>query len=191
MLNHAQDRGLAVGAVVSTGNEVDLGWADYVDYLLDQPVTRVVLSFVEPFRQPGRLVEVARKAARLGKPMVIAKIGRTEAGRRAAASHTASLVGTDAAYSAAFRQLGIMRVDDVDEMLDLAAYFSVGRLPAGRRHGGVDRLRRGRRLVGRRVRGARARSYPSQSRPPRPPFARSSRPTAAFATRLTSPLRRR
>jgi acetate---CoA ligase (ADP-forming) len=133
LLNHAQDRGLAVGAVISTGNEVDLGWADYVDYLLDQPGTRVVLSFVEAFRQPGRLVQVARKAARLGKPLVIAKIGRTDAGRRAAASHTASLVGTDAAYSATFRQLGIIRVDDVDEMLDLAAYFSVGRLPAGPR----------------------------------------------------------
>ena len=132
LLNHAHDRGLAVGGVVSTGNEVDLGWADYVDYLLDQPGIRVILGFVEAFRQPRRLIEVARKAARLGKPIVVAKIGRTEAGRRAAASHTASLVGADAAHSAAFRQLGIQRVDDVDEMLDLAAYFSVGRLPAGR-----------------------------------------------------------
>jgi acyl-CoA synthetase (NDP forming) len=132
LLNHAHERGLAVGSVVSTGNEVDLGWADYVDYLLDQPGIRVVLGFVEAFRQPGRLVDVARKAARLKKPMLIAKIGRTEAGRRAAASHTASLVGADTAYSAAFRQLGIQRVDDMDEMLDLAAYFSVGRLPAGR-----------------------------------------------------------
>jgi acetate---CoA ligase (ADP-forming) len=133
LLNHAQDRGFGVGAVVSTGNEVDLGWADYVDDLLDQPATRVVLGFVEAVRQSRRLVEVARKAARLEKPILIAKIGRSEVGRRAAASHTASLVGTDAAYSGAFRQLGILRVDDVDEMLDLAAYFSVGRLPAGRR----------------------------------------------------------
>jgi len=112
---------------------VDLGWADYVDYLLDQPGTRVVLGFVEALRQPGRLVDIARKAARLRKPILVAKIGRSEAGRRAAASHTASLVGSDAAYSGAFRQLGILRVDDVDEMLDLAAYFSVGRLPTGRR----------------------------------------------------------
>lgn len=133
LLNHAHDRGLAVGAVVSTGNEVDLSWIDYADYLLDRPEIRVVLGFVEAFRQPDRLVEVARKAARLRKPIVIAKIGRSEAGRRAAASHTASLVGADAAYSAVFRQVGIMRVDDVDEMLDLAAYFSNGRLPEGRR----------------------------------------------------------
>ncbi|MCA1646314.1 MAG: acetate--CoA ligase family protein [Chloroflexi bacterium] len=133
LLNHAQERGLAIGAVISTGNEVDLGWADYAEYLLDRPDIRVILGFVEAFRQPDRLVRIAHKAARLRKPMVIAKIGRSEAGRRAAASHTASLVGADAAHSAAFRQLGIMRVDDVDEMLDLAAYFSVGRLPPGRR----------------------------------------------------------
>src|SRR6266849_6534516 len=132
LLNHAEDRGLAVGAVISTGNEVDLGWCDYVDYLLDQSSTRVILGFVESFRQPERLIAVAHKAARLRKPIVLAKMGRTDAGRRAAASHTASLVGSDAAYSAAFRQLGILRVDDVDEMLDLAAYFCVGRLPAGR-----------------------------------------------------------
>jgi acyl-CoA synthetase (NDP forming) len=133
LMNHAQDRGLGIGAVVSTGNEVDVGWADYVDYLLDDPTCRVVLGFVESFRQPERLVEVARKAARLRKPLVLAKIGRSEAGRRAAASHTASLVGSDTAYAAAFRQLGIVRVDDVDEMCDVAAYFSLGRLPAGPR----------------------------------------------------------
>ncbi|HEV7666173.1 MAG TPA: acetate--CoA ligase family protein [Chloroflexota bacterium] len=133
LMNHAHDRGLAVGAVVSTGNEVDLGWADYVDYLLDDPSCHVILGFVESFRRPRRLLDVARKAAHLKKPLVVAKIGRSEAGRRAAASHTASLVGSDAAYSAAFRQLGMVRVDDVDEMCDVAAYFSVGRLPAGRR----------------------------------------------------------
>src|SRR5438445_1486263 len=130
LLNHAEDRGLAVGSVISTGNEVDLGWCEYVDYLLDQPRTRVILGFVESFRQPERLIAVAHKAARLAKPIVLAKMGRTDAGRRAAASHTASLVGSDAAYSAAFRQLGILRVVDVDEILDLAAYFLVGRLPA-------------------------------------------------------------
>ena len=132
LLNHAKERGLAVGSVISTGNEVDLGWCDYVDYLLDQSSTRVILGFVESFRQPEHLIAVAHKAARLRKPIVLAKMGRTDAGRRAAASHTASLVGSDAAYSAAFRQLGILRVDDVDELLDLAAYFCVGRLPAGR-----------------------------------------------------------
>ena len=133
LLNHAQDRGLAIHSVSSTGNEADLTWADYVDYLLDQDDVRVVLGFVEAIRQPTRLIQVARKAARLKKPLVVAKIGRSEVGKRAAASHTASLVGPDAAYAAAFRQLGVLRVDDVDEMLDLAAYFSTAPLPAGNR----------------------------------------------------------
>lgn len=133
ILNQGREMGLAFGAVVSTGNEVDLAWLDYVDWLLDDPGIRVVLGFVEGLRRAERLPAVARKAARLGKPIVVAKIGRSEAGRRAAASHTGSLVGSDTAYAAAFRQLGILRVDDVDEMLDLAAYVCVGRLPAGRR----------------------------------------------------------
>jgi acetate---CoA ligase (ADP-forming) len=133
LLNHAQDRGLSVGSVLSTGNEVDLTWTEYVEYLLDQADIRVVLGFVEAVRQPERLVQVARKAARLKKPLIVAKMGRSEPGRRAAASHTASLVGSDAAYSAVFRQLGILRVDDVDDMLDLAAYFCTAPPPAGRR----------------------------------------------------------
>lgn len=131
LMNHAEDRGLAIGPVVSTGNEVDLSWTDYVDFLLDDESCKVVLGFVESFRHPADLVNVARKAARLRKPLVVAKIGRSDAGRRAAASHTGSLVGSDAAYSALFDQLGIVRVDDVDEMCDLAAFFSAGRLPAG------------------------------------------------------------
>jgi acyl-CoA synthetase (NDP forming) len=84
-------------------------------------------------RHAERLVAVARKAAQLRKPLVVAKIGRSEAGRRAAASHTASLAGSDAVYSAVFRQLGVLRVDDVDELLDTAAFLSIGRLPTGSR----------------------------------------------------------
>ena len=133
ILNQGRELGLGFGAVVSTGNEVDLGWLDYVDWLLDDPQIRIVLGFLEGFRKADRLRAVAAKAARLGKPIVVAKIGRSEAGRRAAASHTGSLVGSDATYSAAFAELGILRVDDVDEMLDVAAYFCAGRRPAGRR----------------------------------------------------------
>ncbi len=127
------ERGLGFSLVISTGNDADLGWPDYVEYLLDDPATRVILGFVEGLRDARRLIAVAARAAELGKPLVIAKIGRSDAGRRAAASHTGNLVGSDDAYTAAFRQLGVVRVDDVDELLDAAAYFSHGRLPAGRR----------------------------------------------------------
>jgi acyl-CoA synthetase (NDP forming) len=133
LLRRGMERGLRFSLVVSTGNDADLGWSDYVDYLLDDPSTRVILGFVEGLRDARRLIGVAARAAALGKPLVIAKIGRSVAGQRAAMSHTGNLVGSDDAYSAAFRQLGVVRVDDVDEMLDVAAYFSHGRLPAGRR----------------------------------------------------------
>jgi acetate---CoA ligase (ADP-forming) len=133
LLNRGRDLGLTCGAVVSTGNEVDLGWLDYVDYLLDQPSIRVVLGFVEGLRGRQRLAEVADKAARLRKPIVVAKMGRSEAGRRAASAHTGSDTGSDAEYDRLFRELGVLRVDDVDDMLDLAAFLSIGRLPTGRR----------------------------------------------------------
>jgi acetate---CoA ligase (ADP-forming) len=133
LLNRGRDLGLTCGAVVSTGNEVDLGWVDYVDYLLDQPSIRVVLGFIEGLREAGRLAEVGRKAARLRKPIVVAKVGRSEAGRRAASAHTGSDTGAEAEYARLFDELGIMRVEDVDDLLDLAAMLSLGRPPAGPR----------------------------------------------------------
>jgi acyl-CoA synthetase (NDP forming) len=135
ILNHGREQGLEFGAVVSTGNEVDLDWLDYAEYLLDQPAIRVILGFVEGFRRPEHVAAVAQKAARSGKPLILAKIGRTPAAANAAANHTGSDVGDDLQYDAAFRRLGILRVEDVDEMLDLANYFSIGRLPSGRRLG--------------------------------------------------------
>lgn len=133
IMDRGRQRGLTFGPVVSTGNEVDLEWLDYVDHLLDDPSIRVVLGFVEGLRHPERLAEVAHKAARLRKPLVVAKIGRSEVAARAAAAHTGSMVGSEAEYATAFRRLGIIRVDDVDEMLDVASYLCVGRLPAGPR----------------------------------------------------------
>ncbi|MBV9169908.1 MAG: CoA-binding protein [Chloroflexi bacterium] len=136
ILNHGREVGLDFGAVVSTGNEVDLGWLDYASYLLEQPHIRVILGFVEGLRGRAEDLEhVAEKAAQLRKPIIIAKIGRTRAAANAAANHTGSDVGDDQWYDRTFRRLGIIRVEDVDEMLDLAAYFGVGRLPSGRRLG--------------------------------------------------------
>lgn len=133
LFNRGLELGLGFSTMISTGNEVDLEALDYVDSMLDDPNTQVVLAFIEAFRHGRRLIATARKAAERGKPLVVAKVGRSEAGRRSAASHTGSLAGSDEAYAAAFRQLGVVRVEDVEEMLDAAAYFSVGRLPPGRR----------------------------------------------------------
>jgi acyl-CoA synthetase (NDP forming) len=133
LFNRGMELGLGFSLVVSSGNEADLTFLDYVDHLVDDPETRVILGVVETLRGARRLIDVARRAAERGKPLVLAKIGRSPVAARAAASHTGALVGSDAAYDAAFRQLGVVRVDDVDELLDAAVCFSAGRLPAGRR----------------------------------------------------------
>jgi acyl-CoA synthetase (NDP forming) len=133
LFNRGLELGLGFSIVISTGNEVDLEALDFFEYLVEDPSTKVMLGFVESFKRPRRLIEVARRAAEAEKPLVIAKIGRSEVGRRAAISHTGSLVGSDESYDAALRQLGVIRVDDVDELLDAASFLSSRRLPAGRR----------------------------------------------------------
>ena len=108
-------------AVVTTGNEGDLESLDFVDHLLDQGETGVIVMFIEGLKSPGRFAEVAGKAADKGVPIVMMKIGRSEAGQRAAVSHTAHLTGADTAYDAIFERYGIIRVFDQEELLSVAA----------------------------------------------------------------------
>src|SRR5581483_4886998 len=102
-------------------NEADLDMVDAGEFLLDDPETGVVLMFVEQVRRGAAFVEMARRALRLGKPLIVAKIGRSAAARRAAISHTASMTGADTAYEAVFRRYGVIRGEDQDDMLDVAA----------------------------------------------------------------------
>ncbi|MBI4192500.1 MAG: acetate--CoA ligase family protein [Betaproteobacteria bacterium] len=129
----AVQHGLGFSYIVSTGNEVDLEALDYVEYMIDDPDTRVVLLLVEGLKAAHRLQAVARRAAMLGKPIVVAKFGRTAAGSRAATSHAARLTGSDSGYEAAFRRHGLIRVEDEEEMTDLASAFSRCPLPQGNR----------------------------------------------------------
>lgn len=108
-------------AVVTTGNEGDLECLDFVDHLLDDGESGVIVMFIEGLKSPGRFAEVASKAADKGVPIVIMKIGRSEAGQRAAVSHTAHLTGADTAYDAIFERYGIIRVFDQEPMLAVAA----------------------------------------------------------------------
>lgn len=133
--NRGRPKELRFSFVVSMGNEAGLESLDVLDYLLDDASTQVLLGFVEGFRTPARFAGVASKAATLQKPLVLAKVGRSEAGAAAAASHTASLAGSQRAYEAMFARYGIVPGRDVDEMLDIAAAFSFfrDRLPKGKR----------------------------------------------------------
>src|SRR5713101_453136 len=118
---------------VSAGNQTVLEAHDYVDWWLDEGSVDIFLLYLEGIRHTDRFREVAAKAALAGKPMIVAKVGRSEAGRRAAASHTGSLAHSSAVDDAIFRHHGIIRGEDLDHMLDVAAAFSFCRLPRGNR----------------------------------------------------------
>ncbi len=123
--------------VVSMGNEAGLDSLDMVEYLVGDAATQVVLVFLEGFRAPRRFPAVARAAARARKPLIVAKMGRSEAAARAAASHTASLAGSFRSYEAMFLHHGVVLADEIDQMVDIAAGFAYfgDRLPRGTRVG--------------------------------------------------------
>jgi acetyltransferase len=119
-LVRAVENGIGFSYIISTGNEADLDFTDFARYLLDDPDTRVIAGFVEGFKEADKFLEVAKLAAERGKPIVLIKIGRSELGARAARSHTAALTGADARYDAIFAQYGVIRVQDYDELLEVA-----------------------------------------------------------------------
>jgi len=133
--DRARGRNLSFRHIVTTGNEAVLEVSDLVDYMLDEGDTDVFLLLLEDVKTPEKFRRVADKALKAGKPLIVAKIGQTEPGRRAVASHTAALAGSHAAYRAIFRHHGVIEGDDFDEMIDLAAGFLAcgGKLPAGKR----------------------------------------------------------
>jgi len=128
----ARQRGLSFGYFVNSGNEADLELADLLDYVVADPRVRVVSGYIEGLKDGRRLLAVADRALELGKPVVIVKVGRSPAGARAALSHTGSLAGSDRVYSGVFRQKGIIRATQEEELLDLVSAFSLCPLPGGR-----------------------------------------------------------
>jgi acetate---CoA ligase (ADP-forming) len=133
LLNRATLSGLGVSIFVSTGNEADLTLVDFIEELLEDPGTKVIAAYAETIRGADRLLQAGRRAAELRKPIVIAKIGGSEAGSRAVQSHTGSLAGADAVYEEAFREAGIIRVDDIEDLFDLSTFLLRGRVPQGDR----------------------------------------------------------
>jgi len=119
-LVRAVENGIGFSYIISTGNEADLDFTDFARYLLDDPDTRVIAGFIEGFKRADKFLAVAKLAAERGKPIVLIKIGRSELGARAARSHTAALTGADARYDAVFAQYGVIRVQDYDELLEIA-----------------------------------------------------------------------
>ena len=117
IIRHLGGLGLGVSRFLSTGNQVDLGMADALDYLAEDPATTLVACFVEAVSDGSRFVEAARRVTAV-KPLIVLKGGRTEAGWRAAGSHTGSLAGAAEIYQAAFRRAGIVPCSETEEFLD-------------------------------------------------------------------------
>ncbi len=135
--DRARARNLAFRHIVTTGNEAVLDVADFFDYMLDEGGTDVFLLLLEDVKSPGKFKRAAEKALKLGKPLIVAKIGQSEPGRRAVISHTAALAGSAAAYRAIFEHYGLIEGRDFDEMIDIAAGFLAcgNKLPVGKRMG--------------------------------------------------------
>jgi acetyltransferase len=123
-------RELGFSCMVSSGNEVVVSSAEYLDYLVDDPATRVLVAYVEGIKDPARFLRVADRAAEAGKPLIVVKSGRSDGGSAASAAHTGTLAGSYKVQSAIFRQKGIVHCDDLDELVEAIELFSYGRPPS-------------------------------------------------------------
>jgi acyl-CoA synthetase (NDP forming) len=119
------DRGIGFSYLVSCGNQVGVGVEDYLAYMVDDPGTEVIAAFVEGFHQPHKLAHVARRARERGKPIILLKSGRSEAGRAAVLSHTGSLAGRTDILTALLRRHGYVLVSAVDELCETIGLFTV------------------------------------------------------------------
>lgn len=132
-LTRANDRSIGLSYFISSGNELDLEVADFLEYFVQDGRTRSIALVLEDLKDPLKFSRVADLAFQSGKPIVALKVGRSEKGREAAASHTGAMSGADAIYDGLFRQKGISRVFDVDDLMEVANLFARYKPPAGNR----------------------------------------------------------
>ncbi len=136
VLDYAKGQGIGFSKVVSLGNKADINANDFLAYLWHDPRTQVILLYLEDIIEGWNFLRLAREITGEGthhKPVLALKSGRTQAGARAAASHTGSLAGSDEVYETIFTQAGVIRVDTVGDLFDYARAFSSQPLPKGRR----------------------------------------------------------
>ena len=129
----ALDGGLHFRQMVTTGNEIGVSSLDFIEYFIDDAYTDIIACYIEGLKDAHRLIGVGNRALAKKKPIFAWKVGNTEQGQKAAASHTANLGGEMALYKAAFHQAGIIQVDDIQDVIDYSLAFQCGKLPAGNR----------------------------------------------------------
>jgi acyl-CoA synthetase (NDP forming) len=133
VLTRSNDRAIGLSYFISSGNELDLEMSDFVEYFLEDGKTKSIALLLEDLKDPLKFRRVADRALEAAKPIVALKVGRSEKGRQAAASHTGAMSGADALYEGLFRQRGIRRVFDLDELFEVAHLFACYRPPGGNR----------------------------------------------------------
>jgi acetyltransferase len=119
-------------AFVSTGSMLDIGWGDLIDYFGDDPNTKSILIYMESIGDARSFVSAAREVS-LRKPIIVLKAGRSEAASKAAASHTGALTGSDDVLEAAFRRIGVLRVNTISDLFNMAEVLSKQPRPRGPR----------------------------------------------------------
>ncbi len=133
LMTRIQARGLGFSRMVSVGNECDIGVGELAEMLVEDAETRVLLLFIETFRDAPALARAARRAHALGKAVIALKLGRSATGRQLAASHTGAMLGGDELAAAFFRDHGIMRADTLEGLVELPRLVLGQRPPQGRR----------------------------------------------------------
>ena len=126
-----QNRGVGTNYWVTTGNEVDIDVAEVIEFYASEPEIKVIISYAEGVKNGERMCRALDAARDAKKPVIFMKVGSTEAGAKAAASHTASLAGEDAIYDGLFSQYGVYRAETTEEMADIAYACQFGRFPDG------------------------------------------------------------
>ena len=134
ILDYGLQMGVGFSKFISSGNEADLRFEDYLEYLGQDEKTDIILDYVEGLREGRRFLELAKETTKK-KPIVIMKVGRTDVGTRAARSHSSALAGSDVVLDSAFKQCGVIRVNKLHEMVDVAVALLGQPLPQGRRVG--------------------------------------------------------
>ncbi|MGE5536990.1 MAG: acetate--CoA ligase family protein [Gemmatimonas sp.] len=132
-----EERGIDSGYLITSGNETGLTTADYISYFATDPATRIIVSYLESVHDPEAFLAACRKARAAGKPVVVAKLGASDEGRAAAMAHTGALAGSMQAFDAVAGEAGVIRVENLDDVVETVEYLLHAPLPKGRGLGAI------------------------------------------------------
>lgn len=135
LLSRAWEQGAGFSRWISVANEADLSTSDFINVLADDEETKVITAFMESVKDKNAFQQAAQKALAQKKPLLVFKTGSSEVGKRAVQSHTGSMAGDDAVYTAAFEKFGVLRLERIEELIDVSRAFEIQPVPRGKKIG--------------------------------------------------------